>query len=237
MAMLGAECSGCCGGDWYCCATAPSPCGPSDFISSAIVTVSTGSDYIHETKLSRSSSCPVGNGFQQQQFHLKSIAIIPSSHYAGTFSLSKLSGQSFGYAYPADAAGCSSSITLELQRSVLSEYAYLGRLRLDYRSYAWNKWAASYPPETKSLSQMQCISNSPFSECGSLPFEQYVSQLYPHTIYQSLPAWHFSVPRCPGQFSYTYTGNFFPLLAGMEDVSQSGSTAYTIAVTLNHEQP
>jgi hypothetical protein len=237
MAMLGGECSSCCGG-WYCCKESPAPCSVADLINSAVVTVSTGSDYVSEMKIS-----PGQAGFNSHQcqsglvqWYTKMIAIVPSSHYAGTFSLNRLSDTSFGYSYQADTAGCSASLTLELQASALAEYSYLGRLRLDYRSYQWRKDALSYPSETKTLSQMQCASTEFYSNCTPLPFEQYRSEVFPHTQFQSqtFPTWHFSVPRCPGPFTYQYNGNFWPLGTGFFRVSESGSLAYSISLTLNH---
>ena len=246
-----AENCNCCAGGWYCCRDVGASCEASEFIKSATVTVTTGADYVKEERsVNRGQSCA-------QRWNAKSIAIVPSSHYAGTFNLSRFSGTEWKYFYPADGAGCAASISLELRNIAgVAGYSFAWRLGLLYNSYIWQKNALSMPTETKTLSDMQCSppARPSLLGCYTSPVEWFNKAQYStntNTGSFGLVVSGFfqdgNAPSCPGTQTKSYSGvfNSFGLEATNDSksgtgtpidiVSESGSAAYSMALTIQSD--
>lgn len=253
MAMLGGECSACCGG-WYCCRELPSTCGGADYITSASVIVTTGADYVKvEQSVNRGPGCSA-------RWSAKAVSITPSSHYAGTFQLSRSGDNQWKYDYQPDAAGCVASVVLDvINTGGVSGYSFAWRLGLIHHAYVWQKNAPTLPSETKTLSQMQCLPPTApaIQGCYASPVEWYAkttanTNTNTTSSFSGFSGWGGSVqlrpdgaaPLCPPSQSMAYSGGFAALgLVATNDsstgsgtpidiVSQSGSLAYTMQLEI-----
>jgi len=248
-----AENCGCCGG-WVCCRElSPTTCGGAEYVKSASVVVITGADYVKvEQSVNRGPGCSA-------RWSAKAVSITPSSHYAGTFQLSRSGDNEFRYDYPPDDAGCVASIVLAvINRAGVVGYSFAWRLELIHHAYVWQKNAPTLPSETKSLSQMQCSPPTPptLQGCYPSPVEWYkktTATTNTNTI-SSLPSfgWGGSVqlrpdgvaPVCPPTQTMAYSGGLAALgLVATNDsnsgsgtpidiVSESGSLAYTMQLEI-----
>jgi len=242
-----AENCGCCGG-WVCCRELPLTCGGADYVKSASVIVTTGADYVKvEQSVDRAPSCPA-------RWSAKAVAITPSSHYAGTFQLTRSGDNQWQYRYPADAAGCVGSLVLDLgNRAGVAGYSFAWRLNLIHHSYVWQKNAPTLPTETKTISQMQCLPAAvpAMQGCYPSPVEWYTkTTTSTNTNTVTSPSGSVQpredgvAPSCPPTQSMTYSGvlaaerlfyfNDSHITPGtpVDIVSESGSLAYTMQLEI-----
>jgi hypothetical protein len=169
-----AENCDCCGG-WYCCSGYPywsygglSGCDPKEYISVVSVTIETGEDFSSKRSGYTSCSASFSRVYDKQFF------IIPTSHYAGTFELSK-SGPSgrFLYEYEPDEAGGVATIATAIN--------FTGDGRLSWNvvlmghCYQWSKYSRSEITDSKSLSDMKLVltSTGSSSDCYASGYEFY----------------------------------------------------------------
>jgi hypothetical protein len=186
------------------------------------------------------------------------VSITPSSHYAGTFQLTRSSDNQWKYDYPADAVGCVGSLVLDIINiSSVVGYSFAWRLNLIHHAYVWQKNAPTLPPETKTLSQMQCSPPAPptLQGCYASPVEWYAKTnantntntggfggtfgTVANNFFQDAVA-----PSCPPTQSKTYSGSLAALVlvatndsstgsgTPIDIVSESGSLAYTMQLEI-----
>jgi hypothetical protein len=244
-----AENCNCCGG-WYCCRElSPTSCGGADYVKSASVIVTTGADYVKvEQSVNRGPSC-------SSRWSAKSVAITPSSHYAGTFQLTRSGDNQWRYDYPADAAGCVGSLVLDLGNVAgVVGYSFTWRLNLIHHAYVWQKNALTLPSETKTLSQLQCTPAAvpALQGCYTSPVEWYAKTTANTNNNTTTSVGSDNVrpledgvaPSCPPTQSMTYSGFLAARgLVAVNDsnsgsgtpidiVSESGSLAYTMQLEI-----
>jgi hypothetical protein len=249
-----AENCGCCGG-WYCCRELPTTCGGAEYVKSASVVVVTGADYVKvEQSVNRGPDCA-------QSWSAKAVSITPSSHYAGTFQLSRSGDNEFRYDYPPDDAGCAASIVLAvINRAGVFGYSFAWRLELIHHAYVWQKNAPTLPSETKSLSQMQCSPPTPptLQGCYPSPVEWYrktiaTTNTNTTSSFGPVSGWGSGsltlapdgvAPSCPPTQTMSYSGGLAAEgLVAVNDgksgsgtpidiVSESGSLAYAMQLEI-----